>query len=1167
MYFYSNCCFSFRIIGVNCLITCINNKEVIPPSPYPIFTQAMKNFRITTSGFDAEKKKELEEKIQYMGGYYDKSLRSIVTHLVAHNNISSKAIHAYKNNIKIMKISWIEDVWKQNLVKYVNGDDIMFSEHLSPLFHNLKITTSGISKKEKDILKKVIESNGGNFMGILEANVTNILLVTKPEGEKFRVAQNWNVVCLRPDWIQDCVNTKTILPLKSYLIENIKPKSSTPNGKNSGLSFSANFTENLSVIRNVELSKQVNVLEETSSLATQKNGFQTPKKNKIVDQSKTVSKPDTIVKHSHSHTINNVLFKNFKDAGLFLDGISIYLYGFLPNECEKLKKILNKGGAIRFDEMSEAVTHVISGKSYDSVLASYAKAGAYILSIDWLVESMKLKGKANESKFLLSNHASTAPEPPSPMSKQGAQLLSQNEERPAPVSTLNLSDNEMEKLSSQLDELLHRYNSSQPGDPLDKPNPSAVCGPSNNLTITNKPQSSLARTLDLCEDDFFSGLSFFLSNDLSEEELQYLEELITERKGKIVGKRDFGVPDYAVVPLVGATLPQITAKEVVNVYFIKDCCVEGCLLSPRYYHQPVSCVQNAAPLKDCVVCVSNYVQGEREFMEMMIEILGGVAQSLLARKPKQGALKSTHLVCAKPQGQKYEGAVRWGLPVVHHDWLLKCATLGIRVSEKPYLIGDSKMPTSLDSKKTLEKTPGHNNTTNTAGIESSKITVTDSIRAADKTQKQITQQTNQNEFTNSTPVHSAIARVKATETPKNGNSPDVNRTVTPTSPYGAFYGKGTPTPKTRKRLWKWMNQGAEFPIDPPSKPFPQDDSTPMSELISRHLEMLKRKPEELPPDSPTETPFKRLNLDTSENENSNKSSVNTGLKKMRQIEEKITKNDVKSPCSLRKGNDGDEQHMVVVTESQAHTEVGWEDPVEKGVFLETLEKAARIEKSPKVFMFSCLSDKLEDFKKSIEDCGGIVSSLPYFDKRATHLITGNLTRAEKLMGSVAAGLWVLHPSYVDALKEVGNVEDLSEEEYEWGSPKQMFRFNSLSANAKEYAQCSHMWRVSISQGHPPAFKNVKILLHVSQSKYDSFKRLIEAGSGTVVYGDPPEYQGVNADVCVYEANNTEPISFLSLAQQNIPCVGLIYISDVLLKKEEAISKNLVPDFSQYWNPK
>lgn len=45
----------------------------------------------------------------------------------------------------------------------------------------------------------------------------------------------------------------------------------------------------------------------------------------------------------------------------FFNSFQIYLAGFASNQRDKLNKILNVGGATRFDDMSDALTHVIIG--------------------------------------------------------------------------------------------------------------------------------------------------------------------------------------------------------------------------------------------------------------------------------------------------------------------------------------------------------------------------------------------------------------------------------------------------------------------------------------------------------------------------------------------------------------------------------------------------------------------------------------------------------------------------------------------------------------------------------------------------------------------------------------------------------------------------------------
>ena len=66
-------------------------------------------------------------------------------------------------------------------------------------------------------------------------------------------------------------------------------------------------------------------------------------------------------------------------------------------------------------------------------------------------------------------------------------------------------------------------------------------------------------------------------------------------------------------------------------------------------------------------------------------------QDTFARKTnlEKKTLASTHLICPAPEGQKYNAAVKWKLPAVKAEWLLKCAEQLQIIDETPYLIGET----------------------------------------------------------------------------------------------------------------------------------------------------------------------------------------------------------------------------------------------------------------------------------------------------------------------------------------------------------------------------------------------------------------------------------------------------------------------------------------------
>lgn len=81
--------------------------------------------------------------------------------------------------------------------------------------------------------------------------------------------------------------------------------------------------------------------------------------------------------------------------------------------------------------------------------------------------------------------------------------------------------------------------------------------------------------------------------------------------------------------------------------------------------------------------MSIYSSAERSY-------LVNVAQSLGANvNDKYIKAAQPILICPKPEGAKYEGAIKWGNAVLTAEWLCNCLKEKRRINEIPYLVGDS----------------------------------------------------------------------------------------------------------------------------------------------------------------------------------------------------------------------------------------------------------------------------------------------------------------------------------------------------------------------------------------------------------------------------------------------------------------------------------------------
>lgn len=84
-----------------------------------------------------------------------------------------------EKGIPVMSESWIEAVWESSLRLNINGASAEFNEHKLPTFANLQVTTSGISKRDKQMIMKLVNENGGAFSGAFQSETTDIVVLTK----------------------------------------------------------------------------------------------------------------------------------------------------------------------------------------------------------------------------------------------------------------------------------------------------------------------------------------------------------------------------------------------------------------------------------------------------------------------------------------------------------------------------------------------------------------------------------------------------------------------------------------------------------------------------------------------------------------------------------------------------------------------------------------------------------------------------------------------------------------------------------------------------------------------------------------------------------------------------------------------------------------------------
>nr|XP_029713990.1 DNA topoisomerase 2-binding protein 1-like [Aedes albopictus]XP_029713991.1 DNA topoisomerase 2-binding protein 1-like [Aedes albopictus] len=686
------------LIGPRCLISCFLDNEAIPLGKYPVLTTAMRNLTVCSSGLKPDEKSEISRMVQHMGGYYLDILNAACTHLVAATVKSIKYEKAAEIKLKIMHPDWVKDVWEQSQQKMINATDSAFARHALPVFYSLTITSTGLSTQKRNQIKQLIEDNGGRYIGAFKSEITDILILEKNSvgSAKFQGAIRCKKECLSPAWIVDSVEAGYALPVGKYEIRGIK--SSTPTKDDVGQltvgEFNPDCTQ-LSMISHMN-SRNLTINESMSSTVSQIGAKGAGRGSTAEIPAVPVKPSNADQKKKYREILTQISLAQAKKAGPFLDGCKIYLSGFASDDKEKLNKILNSGGATRFDELSDRISHIIVGEHVQADFREIReqKLTPHIMTLQWLVRSIELKAPAPEEDDLTFRPnlkditEEDVPEPPSPASKKNLQSMNSTFKRPELPRKLVLDDPKPgpSRISRTEDDVLKQYmqkNASVQLPPVEPKkstasNATSVPPPSGSTTQDSEMESQFT--------EFMFGKTLFIYG-FSEEDATQIVSDCENCGGTIVDENYTDVVDYIVIPTcsVGEITFSVKGRETVNCIWLETSIQDGMCYPLEYYFEPILYGENdPKPLEDEVLVISTYSGAERNYLIALGGTLGAKVEDRLVRKT------APIVICKEASGAKYDAAIKWDLTVVNAEWLRECYKQKSRVNEQPFLVGASK---------------------------------------------------------------------------------------------------------------------------------------------------------------------------------------------------------------------------------------------------------------------------------------------------------------------------------------------------------------------------------------------------------------------------------------------------------------------------------------------
>ncbi|XP_017055686.1 DNA topoisomerase 2-binding protein 1 [Drosophila ficusphila] len=721
------------ILGPPCLITCLRHDEPIPQGSSAIYTTAMRDLQISATGITPQKKEELSRLINWMGGVYFQSFGHRTTHLISNTIKSSKYEQATLNGVPVMHVDWVQYVWDQSRRSQREGiraTDPDFDKYRLPTFFGANITCSGLDVARKDQVMRLVNENGGIYHRAFRSQVVDIVITeqSKTDTEKYKAAVRYKKDVLLPEWIFDSSNRGYALPTKDYEVRPGK-KASTPtkhNRSTASASSDQNQTQlsDLSRISFVSGSRRMGSDLTTVNETLGSLGSNSPAKELL--------KQATSSGRNYQQVLAEICPRQAKKAGSFLDGCCVYLSGFRSEEREKLNRVLNTGGATRYDEANEGISHIIVGQLDDAEYRQWQRDGlmssVHVVRLDWLLESIRAGRVVSELVHRVSLPQNREPDVASPASKRTLRSMNHSFKQPTLPIKKKLFDQEPEQVRQQEQEepdhhLLDQYSQDQGAVAQLPPADMSLLHPAasstqmeirqrNSIATPNPPaalpipdMSASTLSIDFEKLDYFSGLSVYVHKDCFNEE--FYNHLLAEcetAQGLLVPSSFADEVDFAIVSFEVAfdaeELP-LKARHVVTELFLESCMKKNTLLPLEYYHKPVPVAALLQPLRGMTIVVSIYAGLERDFINAVAELLGASVNKTFIKKEKP------LLVCPSAEGSKYEGAIKWQYPVVTSEWLVQCARTGQKLPYVGHLVGKSPedFPTSPRLRESNSRTP------------------------------------------------------------------------------------------------------------------------------------------------------------------------------------------------------------------------------------------------------------------------------------------------------------------------------------------------------------------------------------------------------------------------------------------------------------------------------
>ncbi|XP_053571725.1 DNA topoisomerase 2-binding protein 1 [Bombina bombina] len=657
-----------RIVGPQVVIYCMQQQKCVPRAEHPVFNMTMSDVTISCTSLDKETREEVHHYVQLMGGCVYRDLNVSVSHLIAGEVGSKKYLVAASLKKPILLPSWVKALWENSKQRIITYLDINLEEYLCPIFRGCTICVTGLSSLDRKEVQRLTSIHGGQYTGQLKMNESTHLIVQEAKGQKYECARKWNVHCVSIQWFFDSIEKSFCQDESIYKMEPASAVKSMPETSTPTRCTNKPDNRTLSDVSNIS---------NISTSCINESAFNSVMSTKL---------------DSPLDNLENLDISSLHAPEDLLDGCRIYVCGFGGRKLDKLRRLINCGGGVRFNKLTGDVSHVIVGETDEELKQFLNKTDhrPHVLTVKWLIDSFS-KGHLQPEEMYshTSYQPAELPAPVQPAFNSSVVKMNSSQSIREPSSRV-LQQRTDEDLLSQYTE--NDYTLIDAANPETRNIESVSHVSMQEDMPSSASQSDVLGTSTILEGGFFSRKQFLIMGFVEDDEACIID-IIKKNGGKVLSPHKRAIADYAVVPLLGCEV-ESTVGEVVTNAWLEMCMEQEMLLDPQSnaLFAPVPYLEGSTPLQGCVLSVSQFMGAERDSLVFLAGVLGAKVQEFFVRKanPKKGMFASTHLILKDPEGSKYEAAKKWNLPAVTVGWLLQCAKTGKKVDENRFLVDNSE---------------------------------------------------------------------------------------------------------------------------------------------------------------------------------------------------------------------------------------------------------------------------------------------------------------------------------------------------------------------------------------------------------------------------------------------------------------------------------------------